>query len=60
MSSSKTNLIAEGFTPANGTSSVHAPNSMLEVFNANYDRAAQHVHAAPDMLANIRTCHSMY
>jgi glutamate dehydrogenase (NAD(P)+) len=36
------------------------PDSMLEVFNAHYARAAQYVHAAPDLLDNIRTCHSMY
>lgn len=33
---------------------------MLEVFNVNYDRATQYVQASPDLLDNIRTCHSMY
>lgn len=33
---------------------------MLEVFNTNYDRATQYVQASPDLLENIRTCHSMY
>jgi glutamate dehydrogenase (NAD(P)+) len=63
--SSKSNSLTECFTPANGTVAALPPdamrsNSMLDVFNVNYTRAAQYVHAAPDLLDNIRMCHSMY
>ena len=63
--SSKSNSLTECFTPVNGTVSALPPdamrsNSMLDVFNVNYTRAAQYVHAAPDLLDNIRMCHSMY
>jgi glutamate dehydrogenase (NAD(P)+) len=62
---SKTNSLAACVTLVNGTAAAAAPNpltpnSMLEVFNANYARAAQYVRATPDLLDNIRTCHSMY
>jgi glutamate dehydrogenase (NAD(P)+) len=34
--------------------------SMLDVFNANFDRAAHYLKAPPDLLANIKACHNMY
>jgi glutamate dehydrogenase (NAD(P)+) len=33
---------------------------MLDVFNANFDRAAHYLKAPPDLLANIKACHNMY
>jgi glutamate dehydrogenase (NAD(P)+) len=33
---------------------------MLDVFNANFDRAAHYLKAPPDLLANIKACHHMY
>lgn len=60
MQSSKSSLLSEGFAPHNGTPAAQAPASMLEVFNANYTRATEYVQASPDLLENIRTCHSMY
>lgn len=34
--------------------------SMLQVFNENFARAAHYLKAPPELLENIRTCHSMY
>jgi glutamate dehydrogenase (NAD(P)+) len=34
--------------------------SMLEVFHANFDRAAHYLKAPPDLLAHIKACHNMY
>jgi glutamate dehydrogenase (NAD(P)+) len=33
---------------------------MLDVFNANFDRAARYLKAPPDLLENIKACHNMY
>ena len=65
MISSKAKSLTASVTLVNSKASTPAPNdmpphSMLEVFHANYARATQYVHAAPDLLDNIRTCHSMY
>jgi glutamate dehydrogenase (NAD(P)+) len=34
--------------------------SMLQVFHANFDRAARYLKAPPELLENIRVCHHMY
>ena len=47
-------------TAADPTPDAATSGAMLDVFNANYSRAAQYLDAAPDLLENIRTCHSMY
>ena len=39
--------------------SLHRP-SMLQVFNAYFDRAARYVKTPADLLESIRVCHNMY
>ena len=34
--------------------------SMLDMFNANFDRAARYLKAPSDLLENIKICHSVY
>jgi glutamate dehydrogenase (NAD(P)+) len=44
----------------NSTMSQFQEPSMLQVFNEHFDRAARFVKAPPDLLENIRACHSVY
>lgn len=46
-------------TEQEGTPMRHQP-SMLEVFNDNFDCAAQYLDVSPELLQSIRICHHMY
>lgn len=52
--------LAISMMPRNGEMQGSPGPSMLDVFNANFDRAARYLKASPDILENIKACHNMY